>query len=130
MTNVADNSESSVTLYVINPTNFFEFDSSEFVVTPVTDCVISSYSIQDSLGAFPDGITTDSPVGPDSDGKYKVYIMDNQKLENYSFFIVPTIIGGHLFTSSEKRIITACNELSFFTMTDPNLVNETLFSLG
>ena len=40
---VADNSQSSVTLYIANPINYLEFDDSEFIVAPVMACVITRY---------------------------------------------------------------------------------------
>lgn len=69
-----------------------------------------------------------TPLGPDSNGKYKVQLKDNTVKDVYSFFIVPTLMVNYPYIPEKKTITMECKE-SLTTISDPN-INSYAFFIG
>lgn len=63
----------------------FDFAEKEFVLSPVTDCNIQSYTITSSTGGL------NSLVGPDSSGIYNVTVINMLIEGTYNFKVIANV---------------------------------------
>lgn len=83
--------------------NYVEF--AEFTFSP-SCCGLLNYTLlEESDETFPSTLTSDSPIGPDASGKYKVYVKDPSSVQTISFRVRAYYTGNYNYTTSASKII-------------------------
>jgi hypothetical protein len=83
--------------------NYAEF--AEFIFNH-SCCPLLNYTIiGESDDEFPSALTTDSPVGPDTNGKYKVYVKDPTSVQKIGFRVRAFYTGNYNYTTSKSKIV-------------------------
>ena len=83
--------------------NYAEF--AEFTFSP-SCCPLLNYTIiGESDDEFPSALTSDSPVGPDTNGKYKVYVKDPTSVQKIGFRVRAFYTGNYNYTTSKSKIV-------------------------
>ena len=57
-------------------------------------------------------MTKDSPVGPDSSGKYKVYVKDPSNVQQIKFRVRAYYKGNYAYTTPVSTIVVSPKEIS------------------
>lgn len=82
--------------------NFVQF--ADFTFSP-SCCALVKYTILGETDeTFPSALTTDSPVGPDASGNYKIYVKDPSKVQKISFRVRATYSGNYEYTTAASEI--------------------------